>query len=138
MKQSVGGGWVRPCLIALAGCLAVSALAWAGPDAAHRWHHAPASPAWQPVFQPFSWHREHWRQRRRHDPSLVIEFPGSLFDAYAPWGYAPQPGVPPRPDPVTPRERGEMWRDDVVGSGSGGRIEIHPEGRILRSRPRGD
>jgi hypothetical protein len=115
--------------------LAVSAPAWAAPNEAHRWRH---TLAFQPVLHPLAWHREHWRQRRRHDPSFVIELPKSLFDAYTPWGYAPQPGVPPRPDPITPRERRNIWRDDVVGSGSGGRIETHPEGRILRSRPRGD
>lgn len=135
MKQSVGADWVRACIIAMVGCCAVSASAWAAPGEPR---HAPAFSAWQPVLQPFAWQREHWRQRRQRDPSFIIELPGSLFDPYHGWGQAPPPAQPPRPPPLAPRERGEMWRDDVVGSGSGSRIEVHPEGRILRSRPRSD
>ncbi|MGR4069073.1 hypothetical protein OCT51_07130 [Halomonas sp. LR3S48] len=119
----------------LAGWLAVNAPAGA---ASGEPRHAPASPAWQPVFEPLAWHRERWRQRRRHDPSFIIELPGVLFDPYHGWEHAPPSPEPPRPPYLAPRERGEMWRDDVVGSGRGSRIEVHPEGRILRSRPRGE
>ncbi|MCE8015955.1 hypothetical protein HOP62_07685 [Halomonas sp. MCCC 1A17488] len=91
----------------------------------------------QPVVSPMAWHREHWRRHRR-DPGFTVELPWALFDPYFSWGQAPRPVEPPRPAPLAPRQRGEMWRDDVVGSGRGGRFEEHPEGRILRSRPRGD
>ncbi|MBW6392423.1 hypothetical protein [Billgrantia antri] len=121
--------------LVLMGWLAVNVPAWAAPGESR---HMPASPAWQPVLQPFAWHREHWRQRRQRDPSFLIELPGVLFEPYYDWGHASSPAAPPRPSPPVPRERGNMWRDDVVGSGSGDRIEVHPEGRILRSRPRGD
>ncbi|MGQ4877643.1 hypothetical protein ACOJCM_03605 [Billgrantia sp. LNSP4103-1] len=126
--RRAGWGALLPAL-----WLVVSVPAWAEAS-----HPRSVTPVWQPVFQPYSWHREHWRQRRRHDPSFIIPFPESFLDAYVPWGPPAQPDVPPRPEPVLPRERGEMWRDDVVGAGSGGRIEEHPEGRILRSRPRSD
>ncbi|QOR38211.1 hypothetical protein HNO52_06570 [Billgrantia diversa] len=135
MKQPTGADRVRVCILALAAWLAVSVPAWAEPGESR---HVPLSPAWQPVFQPFAWQREHWRRLRRQDPSFVIELPPALFDPYRNWGHAPAPTVPPRPAPVVTRERGEIWRDDVVGSGSGGRVEIHPEGRIVRSRPRSD
>lgn len=93
--------------------------------------------AFQPLLHPLAWHRAHWRHQRPYDPALNIELPWALFDPYFEWDQAPRPNEPPRPG-VRPRERGDSWRDDVVGSGSGGRIEVHPEGRILRSRPRSD
>ncbi|NIC07514.1 hypothetical protein [Billgrantia bachuensis] len=135
MKQSAGADWGRACIMALTAWLVVSVPAWAAPAEPR---HVPVSPVWQPVFQPLAWQREHWRQRRRQDPSFVIELPRAFFDPYYNWGHAPTPAVPPRPAPIVPQERGEIWRDDVVGSGSGGRLEVHPEGRILRSRPRGE
>ncbi|MFQ3786752.1 hypothetical protein [Halomonas sp. A29] len=117
----------------LTGWLAVSAPAGATPGE----RHAPAPTAWQPIFQPLAWHREHWRQQRQYDPALNIELPWMLFDPYFQWDRTSRPDEPLRPG-VRQRERGDPWRDDVVGSGSGGRIEVHPEGRILRSRPRSD
>lgn len=119
----------------LAGWLALGASAWAEPGEPRR---DSSSPAWQPVFQPFAWHRERWRERRRHDSSFVLELPASLFERYVPNAGLPRPDEPPRPDEVRPRQRPDMWRDDVVGEGSGGRIEVHPQGRIIRSRPRSE
>ena len=120
--------WLAPILAAW---LAVSAAA--APGSGERVH----APGFQPVLSPLVWHREHWR-RRSQDPAFTLELPWALFDPYFSWGHAPRPGEPLRPDAVHQRERGDMWRDDVVGSGSGGRIEVHPEGRILRSRPRNE
>lgn len=118
----------------LAGWLALSAVAWAASSYASPRGH---TPGFNPVFAPLAWHREHWRQRRHFEPSFTVELPWALFDPYHTWGLAPRPAEPARPE-ARPRERGDMWRDDVVGSGSGDRFEVHPEGRILRSRPRPD
>ncbi|MGR2739068.1 hypothetical protein ACUY1T_11535 [Billgrantia sp. Q4P2] len=127
--------WFSRLALVLVAWLAVTPSAGAAQGGAYPGEH-PAG--FKPLLSPLVWHREHWRQRSHRDPSFTIELPWSLFDPYFSWGHAPRPGEPPRPDGMRQRERGDMWRDDVVGSGSGGRIEVHPEGRILRSRPRSD
>lgn len=119
----------------LTGCFVLGSSAWAAPDEAGATNHGAL---FLPVQHPLAWHREHWRQRRQFDPTFTIELPWFLFDPYLRWGHAPRPDEPARPATITPRERRPIWRDDVVGTGSGERLEVHPEGRILRSRPRSD
>ncbi|MBA2779552.1 hypothetical protein [Billgrantia kenyensis] len=117
----------------LAGCFVLGSSAWAASDEVGAATHGAL---FLPVQHPLAWHREHWRQRSYRDPEITIEVPWEFLGPYLFWPQPPQPGKPPRPAEVQPRERGDIWRDDVVGSGSGERIETHPEGRILRSRPR--
>lgn len=121
-------------VMVLGGWLTLSVSAWAEPAVSYHGNH---SPGFQPVLSPLTWHRDQWRLRSQHDPSFTVELPWALFDPHHNWGDAPRPSEPARPE-ARPRERGDMWRDDVMGSGSGDRFEVHPEGRILRSRPRSD
>ncbi|MCC5884346.1 MAG: hypothetical protein JJU25_17150 [Halomonas sp.] len=100
--------------------------------------HSSSAIAFQPVLHPVDWHRQHWHQRRRVDPSFSVELPWILFDPHFRWDHAPRPAGPAQPEVIRLQERGALWRDDVRGTGGGERLEIHPEGRILRSRPRSD
>lgn len=133
MHESEKRWWCRVGGLLLAGCFVLGSSAWAASDEAGAATHGAL---FLPLQHPLAWHREHWRQRRQFDPTFTIELPWFLFDPYLRWGYAPRPDEPERPATITPRERGTIWRDDVVGTGSGERLEVHPEGRILRSRPR--
>ncbi|MCE8028769.1 hypothetical protein HOP54_08715 [Halomonas daqingensis] len=133
MQASIKRWWGGVGGLLLAGCFAAGSSAWAASDEVVA---DTRGALFLPVQHPLAWHREHWRQRRQFDPTFTIELPWFLFDPYLRWGYAPRPDEPERPATITPRERGTIWRDDVVGTGSGERLEVHPEGRILRSRPR--
>ncbi|WP_010629316.1 hypothetical protein [Halomonas sp. KM-1] len=135
MHESKKRRWGVVGGLLLTGCFVLGSSAWAAPDEAGATNHGAL---FLPVQHPLAWHREHWRQRRQFDPTFTIELPWFLFDPYLRWGHAPRPDEPARPATITPRERRPIWRDDVVGTGSGERLEVHPEGRILRSRPRSD
>ncbi len=135
-KKPLGLERVGLHALLLAGWLALSASAWADPGEPHR--DSSPSPAWQSHLPPFAWHREHWRERRQHALPYVLELPASLFERYDHRAGLSRPDEPPRPDETGSRQRQDMWRDDVVGEGSGGRIENHPQGRIVRSRPRSE
>lgn len=135
MRASIKRLWGGVGGLLLAGCLLLGSSAWAASEEA--WADARGA-LFLPVQHPLAWHREHWRRRSPLNPSFTIELPWLLFDPYLRWGHAPQPDEPARPATIIPRERGPLWRDDVVGAGSGERLEVHPEGRILRSRPRSD
>lgn len=124
---------VRPSLAAALALLTLSLASGATPEASLSGVH---SPSLAPVFHPLGWHRGHWRQRMQRDPGVFVELPWTLFEPYPAWGHASTPQRPPRPEAPVPRQRRELWRDDVVGAGNEGRVEVHPQGRILRSRPR--
>jgi hypothetical protein len=133
-RRDNGSTGVRVALLLAAG-MALPLPAHSGADVPGQ---AYSPTVFQPVTHPLAWHREHWRQRSYRDPDITIEVPWEFLGPYLFWPQPPQPGKPPRPAEVQPRERGDIWRDDVVGAGSGERIETHPEGRVLRSRPRSD